>query len=81
MGYNFIPCNRVQLFLLPPDMRTWLKEDHLANFVMDTVDQMDLVPFYRSCRADCKGGKRYEPSAMVSQILYEYSLVNVPATG
>lgn len=32
--------------LLPPDMREWLDEDHLAWFVIEAIDELDLEPFY-----------------------------------
>jgi transposase len=32
MAYNFLPCDRDQAFLLPPDVREWLPADHLAAF-------------------------------------------------
>jgi hypothetical protein len=42
MAYNFLACDRDQAFLLPPDLRDWLPADHLAWFVLDVVDQLDL---------------------------------------
>lgn len=42
MGFNFVSADREQAFLLPPDMRDWLPLDHLAWFVIDVVDQLDL---------------------------------------
>ncbi|MGH9261381.1 MAG: hypothetical protein ACRD08_16065, partial [Acidimicrobiales bacterium] len=45
MAYNFLPGDRDQPFLLPPDLRDWLPADHLAWFVLDVVDQLDLGPF------------------------------------
>ena len=43
MAYNFVVAERDQRFLLPPDMRDWLPQDHLAWFVIDVVDQLGLV--------------------------------------
>ena len=37
MAQNFIDCDREQPFLLPPDVREWLPEDHLVWFVIDAV--------------------------------------------
>ena len=37
MAPNFIACDREQDFLLPPSLRDWLPEDHLAWFVIDAV--------------------------------------------
>ena len=45
MTYNFLPSDRDQPFLLPPDLRDWLPEGHLAWFVLDVVDQLDLTAF------------------------------------
>jgi hypothetical protein len=45
MGQHFIACDREQTFLMPPDMRAWLPEGHLAWFVLDAVAQMDLSAF------------------------------------
>ncbi len=50
MAQNFIACDREQPFLLPPDVREWLPEDHLAWFVIDAVGVMDLGAFYAAYR-------------------------------
>jgi hypothetical protein len=52
MAYNFLACDRDQAFLLPPDLRDWLPADHLAWFILDVVDQLDLGPFLTAYRAD-----------------------------
>jgi transposase len=58
---------------MPPNMRDWLPDDHLALFVVDAVGVMDLAPFYRAYRADGHGRAAYEPSVMVALILYCWS--------
>ena len=73
MAQNFIDCDREQAFLLPPSLRDWLAEDHLAWFVIDSVDRMDLAAFYAAYRADGHGRAAYEPSVMVALILYAYA--------
>jgi len=45
MAQNFIGCDRDQSFLLPPDVRDWLPDGHLAWFVLDAVAGMDLSEF------------------------------------
>jgi transposase len=70
---NFIECDREQVFLLPPDVRDWLPEGHLAWFVLDAVAGMDLAAFYRVYRMDGHGRPAYEPSMMVALLLYSYS--------
>ena len=43
MAQNFIECDREQVFLMPPSLREWLPEDHLAWFVLEAVEEMDLI--------------------------------------
>lgn len=73
MGQNFLDCDREQAFLLPPSLRDWLPEDHLAWFVIDSVARMDLAAFYLAYRADGHGRAAYEPSMMVALVLYGYA--------
>jgi transposase len=73
MALNFIGCDRDQSFLLPPDVRDWLPEGHLAWFVLDAVAGMDLTEFYGSYRADGVGRRAYDPAMMVALLLYGYS--------
>jgi transposase len=73
MPQNFIESRREQGFLLPPDVRDWLPADHLAWFVIDAVAQMDLSAFYGAYRADGHGRAAYEPSLMVTLVLYAFS--------
>jgi hypothetical protein len=47
MPHNVLACDREQSFLLPPDVRDWLPEEHLAWFVIDAVGVMDLAAFWR----------------------------------
>jgi transposase len=73
MPQNFIDCDREQAFLMPPSLRDWLPADHLAWFVIESVDRLDLEPFYAAYRADGHGRAAYEPSMMVSLVLYSYA--------
>jgi len=52
MPQNFIGCDREQVLLLPPSLRDWLPEDHLAWTVLDAVGELDLTTFYAAYRAD-----------------------------
>jgi transposase len=72
MAYNFLACDRDQAFLLPPDLREWLSADHLAWFVLDVVDQLDLGPFLAAYRADGHGRAAYEPRMLLGVLLYAY---------
>jgi len=73
MAYNFIECNRDQMYLMPPSLRDWLPEGDIAWFMLDTVKQMDLSSFYNKRRQDGWGAASYEPSMMVALLLYAYS--------
>ncbi len=72
MGYSFVRADRDQGFLLPPDVREWLAEDHLAWCVIDVVDQLDLGGFRAAYRADGQGRPAFDPAVLVALILYCY---------
>src|SRR5450755_1674671 len=73
MAQNFIDSRRGQGFLLPPDVREWLAGDHLAWFVIDAAAQLDLGAFYGAYRVDGHGAAAYEPSMLVTLLLYAYA--------
>jgi transposase len=73
MGLRFISCDRDQSFLMPPDVRDWLPENHLAWFVLAAVEEIDLWPFYAAHRVDGKSRPAYEPAMMVALLLYAYA--------
>jgi transposase len=64
MAQNFVGCGRDQSFLMPPDIRDWLPEGHLAWFVLDAVEGMDLTAFYGAYRRDGMGRPAYDPKMM-----------------
>src|SRR5215204_5483989 len=73
MAQSFIGRDREQAFLMPPDVREWLPEGHLAWFVIDAVAAMDLHEFYAAYRLDGRSRPAYEPSMMVALLLYAYA--------
>ena len=76
MAQNFIDCDREQAFLLPPSLREWLAEDHLAWFVIEVVEQLDLAAFYGAYREDGHGRAAYDPAMMVGLGLMHMPLVS-----
>jgi len=70
---NFLACDREQPFLMPPDVRDWLPEGHLAWFVLASLDEIDLSPFYACYRLDGWGRAAFEPSMMVALLVYAYA--------
>jgi transposase len=74
MPQNFLSSDRDQPMLLPPDLRDWLDEDHLAWFVIEAVDELDLDAFYASYRADGHGRAAHEPKMMLTLLTYAYAV-------
>jgi len=74
MAQNFIACDREQELLLPPSLREWLPQDHLAWFVLDAVDAMDLTVFLAAYRHDGWGRAAHDPAMMVALLLYAYAI-------
>ncbi|MBI2945241.1 MAG: transposase [Candidatus Wallbacteria bacterium] len=74
MAYNFRPFNRDQLYLLPPSMRDWIREDDLVWLVLDAVGELDLTEFLLKYRSDGRGASAFDPSMMVALLLYAYAM-------
>jgi transposase len=75
MAKSFLPYSVDQQILLPQDMREWLPENHLAHFILDVVDALDLGAIMATYRA--KGGRgraAYHPKMMVSLLIYAYCM-------
>ena len=81
MAQNFLVCDRDQELLLPPSLREWLPEDHLAWFVLDAVDELDLSAFYAAYREDGWGRAAFDPQMMVALLLYAYAVGSARAAG
>jgi transposase len=60
--------------LLPPSLRDWLPERHLAWFVIDAVAALDLSAFYAGYRDNGQGRAAHDPAMMVALLLYSYAL-------
>ena len=58
-----------QDLLLPPSLRDWLPEDHLAYFVSDVVDQLDLSAIESVYEEDDRGQPPYHPRMMTKVLL------------
>ena len=68
---NFRPIDRATPFLLPPSVEDWLPKDHLACFVVDIVDQLDLSALTRQYRGT--GSAAYHPTVMLGLLVYGYA--------
>src|SRR3978361_322820 len=68
---NFIPFNREQSFLLPPDLKEWLPADDVAHFIVAAVERLPLSSFQVPARS---GGKaQYHPRLMLALLIYGYA--------
>jgi transposase len=73
MPTSFRPYHPDQCLLLPPSPREWLSEDHLAFFVSDTVDALDLLAFYERYEGDGRRNQPFDPRMMVKLLVYGYA--------
>jgi len=79
MGFNFRDYNPHQLMLLPPNLDEWLPQQHLARFIADVVDSLELKPILRCYRDNGQGGAAYHPVMMLKVLLYAYC-VGIPSS-
>ena len=73
MPTSYLPYLPDQDFLLPPSLKEWLPEGHLAYFVNDTVDSLDLVAFHARYAAGGAGNQPFDPAMMVKVLIYSYA--------
>ena len=73
MGTTFRPYHPDQILMLPPDLREWVSEGHLAHHVSDLVDAADLSAFYGPYRGDGRRNSPYDPRMMVKVLIYAYA--------
>ena len=72
MSKTYLPYDPNQQLLLPAALQEWLPEDHLAYFISDTVDQLDLTDITTRYEQERRGGPPYHPRMMVKVLLYGY---------
>ena len=71
MAVTFIPVDRDTPYILPPSVQDYLPEDHLARFVVDIVEELDLS--HLSAVYSGKGSKPYHPAMLVALLFYGYA--------
>jgi transposase len=72
MEKTFKSCDRKQMLLLPPSLLDWLPQGHLAHFILDVVEQLDLSKIYASYLGNGRGQPPYEPRMMTALLFYAY---------
>ena len=73
MATRFRAYQPDQILLMPPKLREWVPEGHLAHQVSEVVDALDLRAFYAPYDGDGRRNAPYEPSMMVKVLLYAYA--------
>jgi len=71
MSGRFVSMDRDTGYLLPPSVQEWLPKDHLARFVAEIVEQLDLRALTTAYRG--RGSEAFHPAMMVSVLFYGYA--------
>ena len=74
MSKTFRPYEPDQDFLMPISMREWLPADHLAYFISDVVESLDLSAITKRYAGEERGYPPYHPGMMVKVLLYAYCI-------
>ncbi len=69
---KYISYNRSQAFLLPPSVDEWLPQDHLARFIVEIIDQLDISSIDKQYSGR-SGKQAYNPKIILGLIFYGYS--------
>ena len=71
VSVKFIAANQGLQYLFPPSVQDWLPEKHLARFVVEIVEQLDLRSLKESYT--CSGNRPYHPAMLVALLFYGYA--------
>jgi transposase len=72
MATRYKRVNRSQGYLMPPSLEDWLEEGHLARFVVEIVEQLDLSALYREYGGR-GGSEAYDPKMLLALLFYGYA--------
>jgi len=67
---RFIQYDRYQQYILPPSVDEWLPEDHLARYIVEVIDQLDLSKLTN--RYSRSGSEAYHPAVLLALLVYVY---------
>jgi transposase len=71
MSGRFVPVDRNTAYLLPPSVQEWLPENHLARFVVEIVEQLDLTKLTAAYGG--RGSEAFHPAMLVAVLFYGYA--------
>ena len=69
---KYISYDREQAFLLPPSIDDWLPQDHLARFIVEIIDQLDISSIDKQYSGR-SGRQAYNPKILLGLLFYGYS--------
>ena len=69
MKDKFRPYEPNQQYLFPPNPQEWLPEGHLAYFISETLDELDISDFTDEYSSDERGEKGYHPAMMLKLLM------------
>ena len=73
MTTSYRPYDPDQQMLLPPALQDWLPDGHLAYFINDTVDLLDLSAFHARYASGGSRNQPFNPAMMVKVLVYGYA--------
>ena len=68
---RFVAVDRDTAYLLPPSVDEWLPDDHLARFVVEVIDQLDLSELVRQYAG--RGSDAHHPAVLLGLLIYGYA--------
>jgi transposase len=68
---RFVPVDRDTAYLLPPSVDEWLPSDHLARFVVEVIEQLDLSDLVRQYAG--RGSAAHHPAVLLGLLIYGYA--------
>lgn len=68
---RFVTIDRHTAYLMPPSLEDWLNEDHLARFVVEVIDQLDLSNLTRQYAG--RGSRAHHPATLLGILVYGYA--------
>ena len=73
MPTTYRPYEPNQILLLPPSVSDWLPDGHLAHFINDAVDALDLSAFHERYQGDGRRNMPFDPAMLVKVVLYGFA--------
>lgn len=70
---KYIPYNRTQAYLLPPSLEDWLPDNHLARFIVEITEQLDISSIDKHYANNKGGNLAYNPKILLGLLFYGYA--------